>query len=323
VKETKAPRQIKKLVSLEGICLPLTTCFDANEDLDLVGLSANIRRYNHSGILGYVVLGSTGERVNLNEEEYLSVVETARAQTPSSMTFIVGAGQQSTRGTINEIRAAANAGADAILVLTPYFYRSAITQDALVTYYNTVADSSSIPVLLYSMTALTGIKIQPETIARLAQHPNIIGVKDSSNDIEGLQQTVELCPKDFAVLTGNGTVLFDALKSGATGGILAVGCAIPEVCVEIFELFRQGEIARAGQLQSKLTPFAAAVTTRFGIGGLKAALDRSGYVGGVVRTPLAVPNEEQCAEILELLNEVQKCSEYKSRISPESHKSRI
>jgi len=304
VKETKATRQINKVVSLEGICLPLTTCFDANEDLDLVGLTANIRRYNHSGILGYVVLGSTGERVNLDEEEYLRVVETARAQTPSSMTFIVGAGQQSTRGTINEIRAAANAGADAILVLTPYFYRSAITQDALVTYYNRVADSSSIPVLLYSMPALTGIKIQPETIASLAHHPNIIGVKDSSNDIEGFQQTVELCPKDFAVLTGNGTVLFDALRSGATGGILAVGCAVPEVCVEIFQLFQQGEIERAEQLQSKLTPFAAAVTTRFGIGGLKAALDKSGYVGGVVRAPLVVPNEEQCAEILKLLNEV-------------------
>ena len=304
---------------MEGICLPLTTCFDDNEDLDLVGLTANIRRYNHSGILGYVVLGSTGERVNLDEEEYLRVVETARAQTPSSMTFIVGAGQQSTRGTINEIRAAANAGADAILVLTPYFYRSAITQDKLITYYNRVADSSSIPVLLYSMPVLTGIKIQPETIASLAHHPNIIGVKDSSNDIEGFQQTVELCPKDFAVLTGNGTVLFDALRSGATGGILAVGCAVPEVCVEIFQLFQQGEIERAEQLQSKLTPFAAAVTTRFGIGGLKAALHKSGYVGGVVRTPLAVPNEEQCTEILELLNEVQKCSESnKSRISPES-----
>ena len=104
MKETKATRQINKVASLEGVCLPLTTCFDANEDLDLAGLSANIRRYNHSGILGYVVLGSTGERANLNEEEYLRVVETARAQTPSSMTFIVGAGQQSTRGTVNEIK---------------------------------------------------------------------------------------------------------------------------------------------------------------------------------------------------------------------------
>ena len=294
---------MKGKIKLAGICLPLTTCFEASEDLDLAGLSANIRRYNDSGILGYVVLGSTGERVNLSEQEYLRVVETTRAQTPTSMTFIVGAGQQSTRGTINEIRAAADGGADAILVLTPYFYRSAITQDALVTYYNRIAETSPVPVLLYSMPALTGIKIEPETIAQLAEHPNIIGVKDSSNDIDGFQQTVELCPKEFSVLTGNGTVLFDALKTGATGGILAVGCAVPEVCIEIFQLFRQGEIERAQQLQSKLTPFAAAVTTRFGIGGLKAALDLAGYRGGPVRAPLRSPTREQRKEIQKLLSE--------------------
>jgi len=296
---------VKSKINLAGICLPLTTCFEASEDLDLAGLAANIRRYNDSGILGYVVLGSTGERVNLNEQEYFRVVETARALTPTSMTFIVGAGQQSTRGTINEIRAAVDAGADAILVLTPYFYHSAITQDALVTYYNRIAETSPVPVLLYSMPALTGIKIEPKTIAELAAHPNIIGVKDSSNDIDGFQQTVALCPKEFAVLTGNGTVLFDALKSGATGGILAVGCAVPEVCIEIFQLFRQGETERAEQLQSKLTPFAAAVTTRFGIGGLKAALDFAGYNGGPVRAPLQSPTTGQIEEIQQLLNEVQ------------------
>jgi 4-hydroxy-2-oxoglutarate aldolase len=299
VKEIENNQALK----LNGICLPLTTCFDANEQLDLAGLSANIRRYNGSGILGYVVLGSTGERVNLSETEYLRVVETARAQTPSSMTFIVGAGQQSTRGTISEIRTAGNAGADAILVLTPYFYRSAITQDTLVTYYNRVADASQIPVLLYSMPALTGLNIQPETIARLAEHPNIIGVKDSSNDVDSFRQTVELCPENFAVLTGNGTVLFDALKSGATGGILAVGCAVPEVCLEIFQLFQQKEIERAEHLQSKLTPFAAAVTTRFGIGGLKAALDMAGYTGGTVRAPLESPTQDQREEIQQLLDQ--------------------
>jgi 4-hydroxy-2-oxoglutarate aldolase len=296
-------RKNANALDVAGICLPITTCFDANEELDLLALAANIRRWNASGILGYVVLGSTGERVNLDEQEYVRIVDAARAEVPRSMTFIVGAGQQSTRGTINEIRTAASAGADATLVLTPYFYRSAITQGALITYYHTIADSSPIPVLLYSMPALTGIKIEPETIARLAEHPNIIGVKDSSNDIDGFRKTVELCPKQFAVLTGNGTVLLDALKRGATGGILAVGCAVPEVCVEILRLFRLGDDS-AEQLQSRLTPFAAAVTTRFGIGGLKAALDLAGYIGGTVRTPLQSPNERQRAEIYELLNEV-------------------
>ena len=182
---------------------------------------------------------------------------------PDDLAFIVGAGQQSTLGTINEIRKAARAGADAVLVITPYFYRSAISQQTLVDFYTAVADEAPVPVLLYSMPPLTGIKIEPETIARLSGHSNIIGVKDSSNDIAGFSKTVNLCPPDFAVLTGNGTVLVDALRAGATGAILAVGCAVPEFCVEIFRVFKAGEEERAAMLQSKLTPLAAAVTTRF------------------------------------------------------------
>jgi len=247
------------------------------------------------------MLGSTGERVHLDEREYQQIVETARAEVSSDRAFIVGAGQQSTLKTVEEIRVAGRSGADAVLVITPYFYRSAITQDTLINFYLTVADASTIPVMLYSMPALTGVKIEPETIARLSDHPNIIGVKDSSNDMAGFKRTVELCPPDFAVMTGNGTVLLDALKNGATGGILAVGCAAPEVCLEIFASFRSGEIAQAESLQEKLTPLAAAVTTRFGIGGLKAAMDLAGYQGGTVRTPLQSPKGEQRSEIAMLL----------------------
>jgi 4-hydroxy-2-oxoglutarate aldolase len=154
------------------------------------------------------------------------------------------------------------------------------------------------------MPALTGIKIEPETIARLCEHPNIIGFKDSSNDIAGFSETVKLCPREFAVMTGNGTVLLDALKAGATGGILAVGCAVPEICVELFRLFKLGKPERVEALQSKLTPFAAAVTTRFGIGGLKAAMELAGYHGGSVRAP-SYSGTTAAQEIAQLLNAVQ------------------
>jgi 4-hydroxy-2-oxoglutarate aldolase len=152
--------------------------------------------------------------------------------------------------------------------------------------------------LLYSMPPLTGIKIEPETVARLSEHPNIIGVKDSSNDVAKFRRTVELCPDDFAVMTGNGTVLLDALRAGATGAILAVGCVVPEVCVEIF---RARDEERAEVLQSKLTPLAAAVTTKYGIGGLKAALDLAAYRGGSVRAPLRAPDEAARFEIGNLI----------------------
>ena len=296
---TSAAFEVNKL---RGILLPITTPF-GSEHVDHDALRANLDRWATTGISGYVVLGSTGERVHLDEREYLETIETSRAVVSQSLSFIVGAGQQSTRGTINEIKKAAAAGADAVLVITPNYYRSAITQETLVTYYKAVADASPVPVLLYSMPALTGIKIEPETVAQLSEHPNIAGLKDSSNDVAGFKQTVGLCPAEFAVMTGNGTVFLDALEAGATGAILAVGCVVPGLCTEIFRLFRAGELDRARTLQQKLTPLAAAVTTRFGIGGLKAALDLAGYRGGAVRAPLQAPSESARAEIADLLND--------------------
>ncbi|HYK21033.1 MAG TPA: dihydrodipicolinate synthase family protein [Pyrinomonadaceae bacterium] len=291
---------------LKGILLPVTTPFTPDGALALDALRANLARWTTTGVIGYVLLGSTGERVHLDDREYLEVIETARAAVPKDLAFIAGAGQQSTLATIKEIERATRAGVDAVLVITPYFYRSAITQETLVSYYTAVADASPVPVLLYSMPPLTGIKIAPETVAHLSEHANIIGVKDSSNDVANFGKTVELCPSGFAVMTGNGTVFHDALKAGATGAILAVGCVVPEICVEIFRAFNAGENEYASMLQTNLTPLATAVTTRFGIGGLKAALDLAGYHGGSVRAPLRAPDESARKEIATLLEEVQR-----------------
>jgi len=292
---------------LRGVFLPIPTPFDSAGEVDLRALRANIARWNGTGISGYVILGSTGERVHLDEREYLEVIEAAREEVATGkdgLAFIVGAGRQSTRGTVNEIkRVAAAVDVNAFLVITPHFYRPSITQQALLEHYQRVADDSPVPLILYSMPALTGIKIEPETAARLSEHENIIGIKDSSADVEGLRKTIKLVRKDFAVLTGNGTVLQEALRAGACGGILAVGCVAPALCIAIFRAVKSGETERATGLQSRLTPLAQAVTTRFGIGGLKAALEMRGYVGGAVRAPLPVPDDEAREEIARLLFE--------------------
>jgi 4-hydroxy-2-oxoglutarate aldolase len=294
-----APKTVT--IDLTGLLLPVTTPFSPDEDVDLAGLTANIQRWNASGVRGYVALGSTGERANLDEREYLQVIETARRATPETLTFIAGAGQQSTRGTILEIERAAASGAGVVLVITPSFYRSAITQAALIDYYLAVADASKIPVLLYSMPDLTGITIEPETAARLCQHPNIIGMKDSSNDVERFRRTVQMVDEDFAMMIGNGTVFADALRAGARGGILAVGCCAPEICLEIFRAFQANENDRATELQNRLTPLARAVTKTYGIGGLKAAMEMAGLTGGAVRAPLVSPGDEARTEIEKLL----------------------
>jgi 4-hydroxy-2-oxoglutarate aldolase len=286
---------------LRGVFFPIPTPFNSAGEVDLHSLRANIAKWNNTGISGYVILGSTGERVHLDEREYLEVIEAAREEVATGddgLTFLVGAGQQSTRGTVNEIsRVAAAVDVDAFLVITPHFYRSSITQQALVDHYQRVADESPVPVILYSMPALTSIKIEPETAARLSEHKNIIGIKDSSADVDGLQETIKLVSKDFAVMTGNGTVFNEALQVGACGGILAVGCVAPALCIAISRAVKSGETELAASLQSRLTPLAQAVTTRFGIGGLKAALEMRGYVGGAVRAPLPAPDAEAREEI--------------------------
>jgi 4-hydroxy-2-oxoglutarate aldolase len=290
-------------INLSGLLLPITTPFTPDQDFDAEGLVSNLAKWNETGITGYVVLGSTGERVQLDEREYLQVIETARRAVPEQLTFIAGAGQQSTRGTINEIQSAAKAGAEAVLVITPGFYKSAITQDALVRHYLAVADASPVPVILYSMPDLTGIKIEPETAARLCRHKNIVGMKDSSADIPKFAEAVRLVPDDFAVMIGNGTVLCEALQAGARGGILAVGCAVPKLCLEIHDAVKAGDINRAKLLQETLTPLARAVTKTYGIGGLKTAMEMAGFVGGSVRAPLQRPSEPAVAEIAHLLKQ--------------------
>jgi 4-hydroxy-tetrahydrodipicolinate synthase len=289
--------------NLDGILLPVTTTFTSGEDFDAVALATNLSKWNNTGVIGYVVLGSTGERVNLNERECLQVIETARRAVPERLGFIVGSGQQSTRATIEEIQRVASAGADATLVITPHYYRAAITQDALVSHYTAVADASPIPIILYSMPDLTGVTIEPETAARLNQHANIIGIKDSSADVAKLSETVRLVRNDFAVMIGNGTVLREALQAGARGGILAVGCVAPKLCVEIYDTVKAGDTKRAALLQEALTPLARAVTKTYGIGGLKTAIEMAGFAGGSVRAPLQRPSETAIAEIAQMLNQ--------------------
>lgn len=284
--------------------LPITTPFDVDESIDFVGLRSNIQKWNETGIIGYVILGSTGERVHLDEREFLELVSAARQQVPQHIRFIVGAGQQSIRGTIQEIRRLVSVGPiDAVLVITPSFYRTSITQATLLDYYQSVAEASPVPIILYSMPALTGITIESQTVAQLSQHGNIIGIKDSSADIDGLSETIKQVGEDFAVMTGNGTVLQPALAAGACGAILAVGCVAPQLCIEIFNAVVSGDGQRAVTLQSHLSPLAAAVTTRFGIGGLKAALEQDGYAGGRVRAPLRMADEAALTEIRKCLHD--------------------
>ncbi|HEX8128536.1 MAG TPA: dihydrodipicolinate synthase family protein [Pyrinomonadaceae bacterium] len=288
---------------LRGILLPSTTPFTDGGAVDARALGRNIARWNETGISGYVILGSTGERVHLDEREILEVVNAARESVPEHLAFVVGVGQHGTRASIAEARRAAAAGADAVLVITPHFYRAQMTPAALWNYYEAVADDSPVPVVLYNIPQNTGLALSPDVLARLSEHENIVGIKDSSGDMVNFLEMLRLTSRKFAVLTGHASVLYAALSAGAQGAILAAGCVAPEVAVRVARLVEQGEHTRAREWQQKFIPLARAVTTRFGIGGLKYALDLCGYVGGEVRAPLAMPDEAARREIARTLEQ--------------------
>jgi 4-hydroxy-2-oxoglutarate aldolase len=272
---------------LNGILPPLTTPFNQEGRVDFDALARNVERYNETGLAGYVALGSNGEAVHLTQEERTIVITTIKQAASTDHAVVAGVNEFSTRAAIDRARAAADAGADFVLVITPYFYKSRMTGDALRRHFVEVADSSSVPVLIYNVPQNTGVVIEPAVIAELAAHENIAGVKDSAGNFGAIAETIRRAPAGFTVLTGNGGILYPSLLMGARGAILAVACAAPRACVDLHAAVEQGDHARARELQNRIAPLSHIVTAGLGVAGLKAAMEMAGYTGGEPRAPLA------------------------------------
>ena len=273
-------------ISFRGVFPPIPTPFDAEGDVHFQALVDNLERWNQHDLAGYVVLGSNGEGVLVAEEEKVRVWETARQAIPSGKLLIAGTGCESTRQTLALTSKAADAGADAALVVTPHYYSPKMSPDSLVQHYCAVADASPVPILIYNVPKFTNVNMDAVTVARVAQHPNIVGIKDTSGNVTQLADTVRLAGPEFQVLAGSASFFFPGLAVGAAGGILALANIAPDLSLELYRLFNTGAWDRAAELQRRIIPVNAAVTARFGIAGLKAALDMLGYYGGPVRSPL-------------------------------------
>jgi len=276
----------KSAVALRGVFPPIPTPFDAGGEVALRALVENLECWNQYDLAGYVVLGSNGEAVYLTGQEKLHVLEAARRAIPAGKRMIAGTGCESTRETIALTRRAAQVGADAALVLTPHYYGSKMTPDSLVCHYQAVADASPIPILLYNVPGFTHVDVDAATVARAAQHPNVAGIKDSGGNLAKLADVVRLTGPDFQVLAGSAGFFLAGLAVGAVGGVLALANVAPQECIGIYRLFQAGRWDEAAELQRRMVPVNAAVTARFGVAGLKAAMDMLGYYGGPVRPPL-------------------------------------
>ncbi|XP_035167727.1 4-hydroxy-2-oxoglutarate aldolase, mitochondrial isoform X1 [Oxyura jamaicensis] len=333
------PPGLEPTLDLGGIFPPLATPFSALQEVDYAQLEANLRRYASIPFRGLVVLGSSGEYPYLAPRERLEVLSCVRRALPRDRLLLAGSGCESTQATVELTVSMAEAGADAALVVTPCYYRGAMSAAALVRHYTEVAEASPIPVVLYSVPANTGLELPLEAVLTLAQHPNVIGIKDSGGDVSeaglargtrGWPQTrpratpraprwgrgdahpqAHLSPQitrmglivhktrqeDFQVLAGSAGFLLASYAVGASGGVCALANVLGAPLCQLERLCRQGSWREARDLQHRLIEPNAAVTRRFGIPGLKKAMEWFGYYGGPCRAPLAPLSPAQVEEL--------------------------
>ena len=287
-------------IDLHGVFPPITTPFiDGKVAYDK--LASNIEKWSRTGLKGFVVLGSNGEYVYLSEEEKRTVVDTVVQSAAEEMLIIAGTGCESTAETIRLTEDCARLGAHAALVVTPHYYAGRMREAALMKYFSELADHSPIPILLYNVPKFTHINMAADFVARLSEHPNIVGLKDSSGNVIQLGEILNGVAKDFNVLVGTAGVLFSGLTIGCVGGISALANVAPEECVKIFDLVKAGDLDAARELQLKMIPVNQAVTAVYGVPGLKAAMDMRGYFGGDPRLPLLPSSEQERSEIEAIL----------------------
>ena len=279
-------------MELNGIFPALCTPYDADGSVCVVAVKRNISLYNKTAVAGYVALGSTGEAVMLDRAEADSVLSATREAAGSGKILIAGTGAESTAETIARSKRAAILGYQVALVKTPYYYKPFYRPDVYIRHYRAVADASPIPVPLYSVPMFTGITLETPEILTLSEHPNILGIKDSSGSIQRIVELVAGAAKAFQVLTGGAAVLYSALLVGAQGAILAMADAFPEKCAELHHLARTGKQQEAKELQLLLAQASKRILSENGIAGLKYAMEIRGYHGGSPRLPLLPLREE-------------------------------
>jgi 4-hydroxy-2-oxoglutarate aldolase len=286
---------------VSGVFIPVPTPY-RGDAVATDRLKANLQRWNETGLSGYVILGSTGEFPLLSEAERDDVLVAARAAIPRDKLMIAGTGSNSTLLTIRQTKRAAEIGADVAIVITPhYFTKGFAPAGAQIRHYLAVADASPLPIMLYNFPLNTGINLDPDTVARIAEHPNVCGIKDSSGNIPQDAQIIHLTPKSFHVLVGAAAALLPSLAIGSSGGVLALAAIAAREYVQVHALATEGRWAEAREIAARMILADRGVPGKYGIGGLKAALDLQGLYGGPCRAPLGTPDGDAIEDIKESL----------------------
>ncbi len=288
---------------MKGIYIAMVTPFNSDGSLALEAHKRNIERWNRTNVKGYLVLGSTGEAVHLSYEEKVKLVEaTLEVRSPDKKVF-VGTGQFSTEETIKFTNEMASLGVDYALVVTPFFYKSLMSSDALLRHFIKVADRSRIPVFVYNVPQYTGVNLPVDIIPRLAEHENIRGLKDSSGNIYYDSAILRMGLESFELFVGNFTALFQSTLLGASGALLGVANVAPQETADLYEKGRSGDVETAKRIYMKLLKVNGLLVGRLGPAGVKYGMDLLGYEGLYPRPPLLPLNDDQKMQVKEVLKE--------------------
>lgn len=277
--------------------VPATSSFTASGEIDRAAFRRNLDAHLAYGMDGVLVGGSSGESALLENDDRRLLLALARERVPQDKWLIAGIGSESTRLTIQRAKDAKEAGANAVLVISPHYFLKRMTEPALLTHFRAVADASPLPVLLYNMPAYSHIVLSPAFVQEMARHDNVIGMKDSAGNIPVLQQYLEAQNDQFKVLTGSGGTVVPALAAGASGAILAIALYAGPMVRRMVDLFRAGDRDAAAAVQATLAPLATDIAGAMGPAGIKAAMDLVGLSGGPTRAPLLPVSAEELETI--------------------------
>lgn len=287
---------------IKGVIPPMITPFDEKGEVDYDKHVKNMEKWNEYDLAGYLVLGSNSETPYLNEEEKLKLVELTVKHKKEDRIVLAGTGLESTKATIDLTNKVADLGADAALILTPFYYSGKMNDEALINYFTEVADNVKIPVLIYNVTKFTHINISPYAVGVLSKHPNIIGMKDSSGSITQLVEYKSVIDESkFNLLVGTASAWYPALTIGIDGAIMALANCCPKECIEVQEYYEKGDWEKSREIYERIYPVNKAVTATYGVAGLKYACNLLGFEGGYVRKPLLELKEEEKTKLREIL----------------------
>jgi 4-hydroxy-2-oxoglutarate aldolase len=292
-------------MKLQGIFPPIATPFDHQGNIWPAKVQHNVEKWNRTTLSGYVVCGSTGESVMLTPEEKIELWEMVAKWAAPEKLLIAGTGVESVRETVCLTNRAAELGYKAAMVRTPHYYKSLLANVAAQSlYFRAVADQTRIPLIIYNWPQATGLDIAPEAVVACSEHPNIIAIKESSGNLEKVMQMIREVKPGFQVLVGSAPTLWPSFVVGAVGAILAFANAAPYAAISIWEAFRAREEEAARDLQARIARAAMLVTTKYGVPGLKHAMDLNGYYGGPPRLPLVPATPDAKREIEEAFQDV-------------------